>query len=610
MAAAPEDHVYVGLDIEEGEEAVDLDEGLATCTGNDLDFLCLPLCGPEFEPFRASAKILTTSDWHHAVVGKVSGSLNFDEEDTDACHAAEELLLREVGYCSHLALPAVLLPRIGHASIAHYGRAVYSCLLQHPYPMLWLRVPLSLDGEDEDADGAWLAWNALRTMCGHHPKLVPALELTADLPAPHVLDRWRAEQVKCLIIDTSIFISDPQGRPVLSHAHQAFVQQCLRYKAQVVLSGAPGGSEPAYQRYRGHLVALRKAMPKLTAIQEYEQPFFDCLQAPLQPLMDHLEAQTYEVFERDPVKYQQYEKAIALALKDIPREEGSAVVVMVVGAGRGPLVNCTLRASKQTKVPVRVYAVEKNPNAVVTLQAMKRQCDWGAVTLVSADMRHWEAPEGCDLLVSELLGSFGDNELSPECLDGAQRFLKPDGISIPCSSTSYLAPVMSAKLWNEVAVRKDPGAFETSYVVRIHAGVTIAEPQACFTFEHPNPEHPVFFGAPPCNAPLPDNTRSRTLRFVATRNAMIHGFAGYFEAQLYGDVTLSILPATHTTDMFSWFPILFPVKAPFTVRQGDAVEVAMWRRATPQKVWYEWLAVRPSCGTIHNPNGRACSIGV
>lgn len=35
--------------------------------------------------------------------------------------------------------------------------------------------------------------------------------------------------------------------------------------------------------------------------------------------------------------------------------------------------------------------------------------------------------------VSELLGSFGDNELSPECLDGAQRFLKPDGISIPSS---------------------------------------------------------------------------------------------------------------------------------------------------------------------------------
>jgi len=50
---------------------------------------------------------------------------------------------------------------------------------------------------------------------------------------------------------------------------------------------------------------------------------------------------------------------------------------------------------------------------------------WGdLVTVVSCDMRHWSAPELADVIVSELLGSFGDNELSPECLDGAQRFLK------------------------------------------------------------------------------------------------------------------------------------------------------------------------------------------
>lgn len=47
-------------------------------------------------------------------------------------------------------------------------------------------------------------------------------------------------------------------------------------------------------------------------------------------------------------------------------------------------------------------------------------------------MRLFTPPEKIDILVSELLGSFGDNELSPECLDGAQRHLKPDGISIPC----------------------------------------------------------------------------------------------------------------------------------------------------------------------------------
>ena len=50
---------------------------------------------------------------------------------------------------------------------------------------------------------------------------------------------------------------------------------------------------------------------------------------------------------------------------------------------------------------------------------------WGEnVTVVGSDMRVWQAPEKADIIVSELLGSFGDNELSPECLDGAMKFLK------------------------------------------------------------------------------------------------------------------------------------------------------------------------------------------
>lgn len=44
--------------------------------------------------------------------------------------------------------------------------------------------------------------------------------------------------------------------------------------------------------------------------------------------------------------------------------------------------------------------------------------------MLFGDMRLLEVPEPVDILISELLGSFGDNELSPECLDGAQRFLK------------------------------------------------------------------------------------------------------------------------------------------------------------------------------------------
>ena len=56
---------------------------------------------------------------------------------------------------------------------------------------------------------------------------------------------------------------------------------------------------------------------------------------------------------------------------------------------------------------------------------IKKTDKWGdKVTIVATDMRLWKATEKADIMVSELLGSFGDNELSPECLDGAQNFLK------------------------------------------------------------------------------------------------------------------------------------------------------------------------------------------
>lgn len=39
---------------------------------------------------------------------------------------------------------------------------------------------------------------------------------------------------------------------------------------------------------------------------------------------------------------------------------------MVVGAGRGPLVTASLNAADLTCLDVKIYAVEKNPNAVIT----------------------------------------------------------------------------------------------------------------------------------------------------------------------------------------------------------------------------------------------------
>jgi protein arginine N-methyltransferase 5 len=128
-------------------------------------------------------------------------------------------------------------------------------------------------------------------------------------------------------------------------------------------------------------------------------------------------------------------------------------------------------------------------------------------------MRKIQVPELADILVSELLGSFGDNEASPECLDGAMRFLKrtfishvlfyisqfetADGISIPSSYTAYLAPISSPKLHNELLLSTNKASPETPYVVMLQAvnmlsgdggglrGACGSRIQECWTFNHP-----------------------------------------------------------------------------------------------------------------------------
>lgn len=75
-------------------------------------------------------------------------------------------------------------------------------------------------------------------------------------------------------------------------------------------------------------------------------------------------------------------------------------------------------------------------------------------------------------------------------------------------------------------------------------------------------------------------------------------------------VTLSTLPETQTTDMYSWFPIFFPLREPVNVPPGEEVEVCMWRCQGAHKIWYEWCLRRPVATAIHNPNGRSYFVGL
>ena len=396
------------------------------------------------------------------------------------------------------------------------------------------------------------------------------------------------------------------------------------------------------------------------------------------------------MFEKDPIKYDWYEKAIARALHDwIDQGKPTSgadgrVVLAVVGAGRGPLVTRALRAADGVDVEIDIWALEKNPNAFVLLQRHNAAIWDHRVSLVQSDMRTWQGPvrdpapapsvselltakggEGgagtdrdsytgdpsldysyllatstptnvpvrykIDILISELLGSFGDNELSPECLDGVQHLLNPvHGISIPSSYTAYLSPIAAPKIFADISSQSqsNPNAAETPYVVMLNAidhistkpqpNANTSAPSArdsppqtphhtpvvepAWSFHHPNTsissapaldkfaslQNPTAMSPPMGND---HNTRFCSLTFPVPNRATCHGLAGYFETVLYGRVELSTNPKSmeqKSDGMISWFPIYFPLKSPVYVPDNSELVVHMWRQTDDRKVWYEW----------------------
>uniref|UniRef100_A0A0E0JVC7 Protein arginine N-methyltransferase n=1 Tax=Oryza punctata TaxID=4537 RepID=A0A0E0JVC7_ORYPU len=592
---------YCGVEVLDFPAGEELPAVLSHSLSSSFDFLLAPLVDPDYRPapgavlpVAASDLVLGPAQWSSHIVGKISEWIDLDSEDEQLRLDSEITLKQEIAWASHLSLQACVLPPPKRSSCANYARVVNHILQGLTNMQLWLRIPLEKsEPMDEDHDGA---------------KDNSNMEHTA------IYELTRAVA----------FLTNARGYPCLSKRHQKLLTGFFNHSVQVIISGrsnhnvSQGGVlsgdenhtedtavRHALSPYLDYIAYIYQRMDPLPEQERFEINYRDFLQSPLQPLMDNLEAQTYETFEKDTVKYTQYQRAIAKALVDRVSDDDvstTKTVLMVVGAGRGPLVRASLQAAEETGRKLKVYAVEKNPNAVITLHSLIKLEGWESlVTIISSDMRCWDAPEKADILVSELLGSFGDNELSPECLDGAQRFLKPDGISIPSSYTSFIEPITASKLHNDIKAHKDIAHFETAYVVKLHRIARLAPTQLVFTFDHPN------------TSPNASNQRYAKLKFEIpqeTGSCLVHGFAGYFDAVLYKDVHLGIEPNTATPNMFSWFPIFFPLRKPIYVPSKSPIEVHFWRCCGATKVWYEWAVTAPSPSPIHNSNGRSYWVGL
>ncbi|ORM40405.1 Protein arginine N-methyltransferase 5 [Babesia sp. Xinjiang] len=508
-------------------------------------------------------------------------------------------------------------------------------------------------------DAAWGYWSAIHEMTNYSAQLRVAIVLDQD--NHHHLERWVAEPLSAVILKESAFERNGD-RVYLNRELVPYLQFLFKYDVKVMLSGefnfkllrdasqlrssdslelitlkdldTPQMVDGiAIKEAIAAVKAIYAALTPLTEAEQFKTGFLDVLQEPLQPVRDNLETAIYENFERCTRKYAQFEEAITLWLKDfkagtLPHQKDNQTqsndrpVIYIVGAGRGPLVDCSLRALAHNNIEdFSIYALDKNPATVFTLKhkiATNPINGWNKVKLIFQDMRTLKPTEPADLVLSELMGSFADNELAPECLDGVQNafhshFPGHHVTFMPNSYISYVEPIYSPKLWGNLNSIQLQRPFQQPYTVALYKNCKIAEkPKPCFKFQHPT--DPVYKWA---NDQVPvrglcfnsndHNNRYACITYQAKLDTFIHGFAGYFDSMLYNDIKMSTVPGV-MDDQISWFPIFFPLVAPVYVKEGQPIMIHFWRKHDKRRVWYEWALTLPQVTIVHNSNGTCHSV--
>lgn len=463
---------------------------------------------------------LPHEDWVGHVVGKFSRWIDMDSSSSLVRQRAEVAFMDEYAYAAHLGLQAIVFAPhgcLGANSLRNLKLALTR--FSATSPQIWLSLAFSEHGSP------WPEWDKARQSLSHDRRLGVVLDLTAtslpNLDSTPTISAWAAEPLKAIVIPTSLFRQNRTGSALVvgNKSDRSLLQWFTHRGVHVALRGAATQQSDVKEMIRALSSMHAKSLPLSSpqALQrEFNSKYRDVLQSPLDPLCVNLDSETYQVMEEDPVKYELYAEALHAAMRDIRTQADSSATtssvlrVLVVGPGRGPLIAATLQRfralRKQLQLPssqwkLQVVAVEKNRNAVITLR--NRFADFlakGVVQIIAGDMREVLARRGTsregdgalhekvDIIVSELLGSWGDNEASPECLAAVQPWLQPHGVMIPQQYCSFLAPIAASKLWMDAremfwgargsAAGKE--GLDCPYVVQMESFAPIASPQPVF----------------------------------------------------------------------------------------------------------------------------------
>ena len=333
---------------------------------SNANFVCIPLFHPRMRRsshltlfgnssermglVTRSEKQLPGSIWASHVIGMASSWISLDSNDSLFRLQSETALKEEFDYATYLGLQVFVMssPVVDTGKFHNFPRFVSTLLRQsiqsNAATQIWLKIPLLVENEGlTNAIDGWDTWNMTSTIV-RDSRLGIILEIPIEVSdsALHKLTkfklaRWLGEPVKAISISTESFrvksfdtkdskkktkkkkiidiALDSRIEHLVKNLHTKGIQiivrgrphqvivECHKFrKNQTIIDVMQG-----YYLYLGFLQKNTNEGYKDSLYDRFVAPYTDSLRGPLQPLAETLDSETYNIMEKDPVKYNNYE---------------------------------------------------------------------------------------------------------------------------------------------------------------------------------------------------------------------------------------------------------------------------------------------------------------
>lgn len=255
----------------------------------------------------------------------------------------------------------------------------------------------------------------------------------------------------------------------------------------------------------------------------------------------------------DAVRFSAYNSAIARAVKP-----GDTVLDIGSGPGIFALLACQAGARK-------VYAIDTESVVEFGRQFAAANGISGQIEFLRGDSRQILLPEPVDVIVSDIRGAlplFGHGIFALN--DARKRFLAGQGRMIPKRDKLFAALVEAPENYERIIApwRRVTGlnleaalpvVLNTMYKRQCKAEQVISDAQEWHDLDYLNGANP---------------RASATLQFTCTRAGAVHGFAVWFEANLFAEIRFSTAPGVKES---VYGQVFLPLMQPVEVAAGEKI---------------------------------------